>query len=94
MYHVGGNDWDKWNTEMKSTLLQLQRQQGDNAGSWPANGVWGGYGGEVYSTAMATLNLEVYYRYLPIYQQLAEAKELPSNQPGTRRGGFRETFLK
>ena len=67
MYHVGGADWDRWNQEMKKTLLQLQEKTGTNEGSWPANGVWGGYGGRVYSTAMATLNLEVYYRYLPLY---------------------------
>ena len=73
MYHAGGNDWDKWNTELKKTLLTLQNREGDKAGSWPASGVWGGYGGEVYSTAMATLSLEVYYRYLPSYQQVADA---------------------
>ena len=33
------------------------------------NTVWGGYGGRVYTTAMATLCLEVYYRYLPVYQE-------------------------
>ncbi len=74
MYHAGGSDWDRWNDELKRTLLTLQDQTGSDAGSWPANGVWGGYGGRVYSTAMATLNLEVYYRYLPIYQELADAK--------------------
>jgi hypothetical protein len=79
MYHSGGNDWDRWNDELKPTLLKLQHQSGTDAGSWPANGVWGGYGGTVYATAMATLNLEVYYRYLPIYQELAGAN------------GFRET---
>ena len=67
MYHVGGSDWDNWNQAMKKTLLQLQEKKGTDEGSWPANGVWGSYGGRVYSTAMATLNLEVYYRYLPVY---------------------------
>ncbi len=75
MYHAGGTDWEKWNTELKRTLLTLQNQDGDNAGSWPADGVWGGYGGDVYSTSMATLSLEVYYRYLPVYQQVAEAND-------------------
>lgn len=71
MYHAGGHEWDRWNEELKRTLLKLQHQTGSDAGSWPANGVWGGYGGRVYSTSMAALNLEVYYRYLPIYQELA-----------------------
>jgi hypothetical protein len=81
MYHAGGNDWDQWNSELKTTLLQLQHRKGSDAGSWPADGVWGGYGGQVYSTAMATLNLEVYYRYLPIYSEVA----------GSDGNGFRGT---
>ena len=68
MYHAGGEDWQKWNEELKRTLLPLQIKSGTESGCWPANGVWGGYGGTVYSTAMATLSLEVYYRYLPIYR--------------------------
>ena len=73
MYHAGGDAWHDWNDAMKSTLLPLQVRDGEASGSWEANGMWGGYGGRVYSTAMATLNLEVYYRYLPLYRQLAEA---------------------
>ena len=69
--------------------MTIQRKQGASAGSWPANGVWGGYGGEVYSTAMATLNLEVYYRYLPIYQQLSNTRQTADSKNGL--GGFRET---
>jgi len=82
MYHAGGVEWENWNTELKKTLLQTQKRQGSKAGSWPADGVWGGYGGEVYSTAMATLNLEVYYRYLPLYQQLAKANQQPLSNRG------------
>ena len=82
MYHAGGSDWEQWNTELKRTLLGLQNQTGKEAGSWPANGVWGGYGGQVYSTAMATLSLEVYYRYLPIYQEVAE---IDGSTPKARR---------
>ncbi len=77
MYHVGGSDWEKWNQAMKKTLLQLQEKEGTNEGSWPANGVWGGYGGRVYATAMATLNLEVYYRYLPLYDLATETEHQP-----------------
>ena len=72
MYHSGGPEWERWNRELKNTLLPMQIKTGKQKGSYPANGRWGGYGGRVYSTAVATLNLEVYYRYLPLYQQLAE----------------------
>ena len=75
MYHAGGSNWDQWNNELKKTLLTLQNRGGANGGSWSPAGVWGGYGGRVYSTAMATLNLQVYYRYLPIYSELAGATE-------------------
>ena len=68
MYHTGGNAWSKWNQELKETLLPMQVQGGTDHGSWQPDGMWCGYGGRVYSTAMATLCLEVYYRYLPIYE--------------------------
>ena len=38
-------------------------QAGD--GSWNSACIWGGYGGKVYTTALATMCLEVYYRYTP-----------------------------
>ena len=72
MYHAGGDDWKNWNEAMQETLLPMQNLTGSDAGSWDPNGMWGGYGGRVYSTATATLNLEVYYRYLPIYSELAK----------------------
>ena len=76
MYHAGGDDWKTWNEAMKGTLLPLQNLTGSEIGSWEPNGMWGGYGGRVYSTATAALNLEVYYRYLPIYSELAEQRSI------------------
>ena len=67
-YHAGGEPWETWNTELKKVLLPSQIQSGRGQGSWPANGPWSGYGGTIYSTSMAALCLEVYYRYLPIYE--------------------------
>ena len=55
--------WLRWNDAMKQTLMKRQYSTGSLNGAWPANTVWGGYGGRIYSTAMATLCLEVYYRY-------------------------------
>lgn len=68
MYLTGGDDWHRWNQQMKTTLLDSQVTDGADRGSWNANGLWAGYGGRTYSTAMAALTLEVYYRYLPIYE--------------------------
>jgi hypothetical protein len=43
--------------------LSQQTSNGSLAGSWSPDGLWGGYGGRIYSTALATMCLEVYYRY-------------------------------
>lgn len=58
-----GGAWYDWNDALKRKLVQSQVTDGTNGGSWSPNTMWGGYGGRVYSTAMATMCLEVYYRY-------------------------------
>ena len=55
--------WQSWNDSLVQTLLPLQVAEGQNQGSWTPTTLWGGYGGRVYSTALATMCLEVYYRY-------------------------------
>ncbi len=72
-YQLQGTHWQRWNEAMKKTLVESQRKTGSLAGTWDPDTVWGAYGGRVYSTAMATLCLEVYYRFLPLYQQGAAA---------------------
>lgn len=68
MYQYGGNAWEQWNAAVRDTLIDQQITDGELAGSWDPNGPWGRYGGRLYSTALATLSLEVYYRLLPLYQ--------------------------
>ncbi len=53
--------WEDWNHALTTTLLTTQ--QGD--GSWDVQTTWGGCGGQVYTTALSALCLEVYYRYNP-----------------------------
>ncbi len=60
--------WERWNAALQQALLETQLPGGPDAGSWSPNTVWGGYGGRVYTTALATLCLEVYYRYLPTWE--------------------------
>ncbi len=67
MYYLQGTHWNRWNAALQRTLTANQRKTGPQAGSWDPDTVWGGYGGRVYSTALATLCLEVYYRFLPLY---------------------------
>jgi hypothetical protein len=57
--------WHTWNDAMTAALVNTQIADGTDAGSWDASSLWGGYGGRIYTTAMATMCLEVYYRYAP-----------------------------
>lgn len=59
--------WTKWNAKLRDHLIRLQQARGEAAGSWDTNSQWGSRGGRIYTTALATLTLEVYYRYLPRY---------------------------
>lgn len=56
-------EWPEWNRALQHQLLKTQRHTGTLAGSWDPTSVWGKVGGRVYTTAMATLCLESYYRY-------------------------------
>ena len=68
MYQYGGSEWRSWNTALRDYLVADQRTTGHAAGSWDPKAPWGPYGGRVFSTAVSTLCLEVYYRFLPLYQ--------------------------
>jgi hypothetical protein len=69
-FHVGGLQWERWNSRMQAAVLGLQRQEaGPHRGSWDPDPVWGGHGGRVYSTSLSVMTLEVYYRYLPMHTQ-------------------------
>ncbi len=66
MYQVGGAQWDAWNKALKPAVIDSQRQDTDYCmykGSWDPIGPWGPDGGRVYSTALLSMCLEVYYRY-------------------------------
>ncbi|MFM9966464.1 MAG: hypothetical protein ACKV2Q_35250 [Planctomycetaceae bacterium] len=68
MYQYGGAPWREWNEALRETLIAEQRTRGHMAGSWDPKAPWGAYGGRIFSTAVSTLCLEVYYRFLPLYQ--------------------------
>lgn len=76
LYHQQGDAWERWNAALKETLLKSQLTQGEGEGSWNATTVWGGYGGRVYCTSMAAMNLEIYYRFLPIHIEQAQRREI------------------
>jgi HEAT repeat protein len=53
--------WGAWKPQLEKAFLSSQAANG----SWPAVGVWGKDGGEVYSTALGVLSLLGPYRYPP-----------------------------
>lgn len=67
MYQLQGDHWKQWNKALRENVVQRQIKTGPQAGSWEPNDVWGRSGGRIYTTALATLALEVYYRFLPLY---------------------------
>ncbi|MGA2032934.1 MAG: squalene--hopene cyclase [Thermoguttaceae bacterium] len=74
IHQLQGAAWDRWNEALRTQLVASQRRTaGSLAGTWDPDAVWGGYGGRVFSTALSTLCLEVYYRYLPLYGRPPEA---------------------
>jgi hypothetical protein len=91
MFHRQGDDWNNWNQKMRDYLIATQETGvGHLAGSWHFDDKHGAVGGRLYTTAMAILTLEVYYRYLPLYDKLlpdldqaprfSEASETPRSR--------------
>ena len=87
MHNLTGPDWDAWNRKMRKVLIDSQCRQDNTCavGSWNPEGathdMWGTQGGRLMVTSLATLTLEVYYRYLPLFKldndpQLAPASSV------------------
>jgi hypothetical protein len=72
MYHQQGKPWKTWNDKMRDLLVSTQEKKGTLAGSWKPVDQRERPGGRVYATALRLLMLEVYYRHLPLYQQLGK----------------------
>jgi hypothetical protein len=76
-----GEEWKNWNEGpkqadgsrkggMRDWLIELQKKDGANRGSWePEPGFIGRSCGRLGTTAMCLLTLEVYYRHLPLYKR-------------------------
>ncbi len=75
LFHHQGPGWTRWNDLLQPELLGRQERGGRVDGSWPAEGEWARVGGRVYQTAICTLMLEVYYRYLPMYAPRGDAEQ-------------------
>lgn len=67
--HHGGSAWLRWNPRMRDYLVELQATKGHETGSWYIDENWSTQGGRLYTTTLSILTLEVYYRYMPMYQE-------------------------
>jgi hypothetical protein len=65
MFQAGGPTWKRWNDVVRDVVVERQcgYEGGCRRGSWDPTDAWGLQGGRVYSTSLAVLTLEVYYRY-------------------------------
>jgi hypothetical protein len=74
MQQVQPEAWNKWNTRCRDTLIHMQKRGGAGDGSWE-NSRWNDRGGRIFTTSLATLTLEVYYRYLPLNPDAPEVDD-------------------
>lgn len=73
LHNMQGKAWKRWNGMVRDGLVAMQVQgNGCDRGSWhprlPIPDRWGNEAGRHFTTSLSVMTLEVYYRYLPIYQ--------------------------
>ncbi len=77
-FHAGGKIWNEWNKKFSSTLVYNQVVEkgagidGKDIGYWDSPSEQEVSGGRVQDTCLCTLQLEVYYRYLPTFHKLED----------------------
>jgi hypothetical protein len=80
LHNMQNKDWKRWNVRVRDGLVSMQvTGNGCDRGSWDPNypqpDRWAAgsenrlsAGGRLFLTSLSILTLEVYYRYLPLYQ--------------------------
>ena len=63
-----GPQWQRWNLLLRDGLIKTQSTQGHEAGSW-SHCLYIAQGGRLYSTSLCCMSLQVYYRYMSVYQR-------------------------
>jgi hypothetical protein len=80
MHNVGGDDWKRWNTDVRDAVVRNQASAGSSKPGQDIRGSWSprpeGEGeeyadkaGRLYLTAMCVLILETPYRHQPVYAE-------------------------
>ena len=68
LHQARAAQWKSWNQTVRDHLEVSQQKHGHEAGSWFFPDQHGKVGGRLYTTAMAVMTLEVYYRFMPLYK--------------------------
>ncbi len=66
-FQVGGPTWKTWNQNLKTQVIDRQRKDGDEKGSWNPVGPAGKRLGRVGATALMAMCNQVYYRYAKVF---------------------------
>jgi len=73
-----GPVWNRWNKQLRDQLIESQETEGHAKGSWYwPSGLSNEAGGRLFCTSLATMILEIYYRYMPIYGHAATEEDFP-----------------
>ena len=88
MFQGGTQNWTYWNKLMRDALLKNQKEDGHWDIPPKSAEKFDGLANKVYGTTLSCLMLEVYYRYLPIYQLIDKPTPAAApTAPGTAAKG-------
>ncbi|MCE9552418.1 MAG: hypothetical protein K8T91_03450 [Planctomycetes bacterium] len=83
-----GPQWKLWNGVLRDGLIKTQFTQGHESGSWNQC-AFIAQGGRLYATSLCCMSLQIYYRYVGVYQRGAghagpggAKKEIPAEGIG------------
>jgi len=78
-HHAGAPHWRRWNDVMRQAIPEQQVREGPEAGSWdphlPTPDAYSVAGGRLYVTCLSIYMLTVYYRHMPLYQNIPTGYE-------------------
>lgn len=83
MRNWGGEEWNRWNVRLRDDLIASQVTEGPGTGSWkPRIGMHTRQGGRLLETSLATLTLQVYYRYKLVLPEMVAADDRSDDSVG------------
>ncbi|MEZ6121845.1 MAG: prenyltransferase/squalene oxidase repeat-containing protein [Planctomycetaceae bacterium] len=95
MKNWGGEEWERWNSRLRDDLIAWQEAEGPAKGSWKPRtaAIHAKQGGRLLTTVLATLTLEVYYRYKPLLPEPDSAvadPAIPNAETSPSQSGLSE----